>query len=459
MKRVLSVSLIILSLVFIFAQIENDFDILSVDMWLNKKEIGKFKKSFKKFERIIRSLEDTDESEDSNEPEDSSIEDISMNDTYTEDIESSSPGTSIPSSPSTSPDATIPAPPTVDITTPIIEPQPINTGIRYATINVLSFQCFRVNTNPHPSTPAKVHLIQFVVFIRYINISPFYRVTFTLKFVYNVYTSRGLEEGEIKGEKEENTTTICTYTGERDPETGVCIYNCDAEAEGDPFKSESYNDMKFYDRNGNPIDVPIGDINFSPEAEMAAKNLTLQVSNINHMVTFDNAEIYNSNSSLFYIKGQLNGGKKDVIAQQNKITFTFNDKLTDTKKNVTCDVVKHDTEDFHIRCEPLVNITGSIFQSNGSVDDIAISVNSTPPDDVNIVKYNQYSNIKWRKNSSGLSGGAIAGIVIACAIALILITILAMLWRRRKVIQTNNSTIVGLQTSENQQEKKVDFNF
>ena len=54
----------------------------------------------------------------------------------------------------------------------------------------------------------------------------------------------------------------------------------------------------------------------------------------------------------------------------------------------------------------------------------------------------------YRKNSSGLSGGAIAGIVIACAAALIIATILALALKGPKAPVQNNSSIVGLKTDD-----------
>ena len=58
------------------------------------------------------------------------------------------------------------------------------------------------------------------------------------------------------------------------------------------------------------------------------------------------------------------------------------------------------------------------------------------------------NNISYRKNSSGLSGGAIAGIVIACAVVLIAASIVAMMLRK-PTPPLDNTTVVGLKTVDN----------
>ena len=55
----------------------------------------------------------------------------------------------------------------------------------------------------------------------------------------------------------------------------------------------------------------------------------------------------------------------------------------------------------------------------------------------------------YRKISSGLSGGAIAGIVIACAVVLIIASIIAMMLRKSSVPIQNNSSITELRSIEN----------
>ena len=63
-------------------------------------------------------------------------------------------------------------------------------------------------------------------------------------------------------------------------------------------------------------------------------------------------------------------------------------------------------------------------------------------------KTDAVNNISYRKNSSGLSGGAIAGIVIACAVVLIAASIVAMMLRK-PAPPLDNTTVVGLKTVDN----------
>ena len=61
----------------------------------------------------------------------------------------------------------------------------------------------------------------------------------------------------------------------------------------------------------------------------------------------------------------------------------------------------------------------------------------------------QRSNPIYKKSSSGLSGGAIAGIVIACAVVLIIASIIAMMLRKPSVPIKNNSSITELRSIDN----------
>ena len=58
------------------------------------------------------------------------------------------------------------------------------------------------------------------------------------------------------------------------------------------------------------------------------------------------------------------------------------------------------------------------------------------------------SRFNYRKSKNGLSGGAIAGIVIACVVELIAASI-APIMLRKPSHHIDNTTVVGLKTIEN----------
>lgn len=77
---------------------------------------------------------------------------------------------------------------------------------------------------------------------------------------------------------------------------------------------------------------------------------------------------------------------------------------------------------------------------------VSTDTNTTTTTDA--TKTDAVNNISYRKNSSGLSGGAIAGIVIACAVVLIAASIVAMMLRK-PAPPLDNTTVVGLKTVDN----------
>ena len=52
-------------------------------------------------------------------------------------------------------------------------------------------------------------------------------------------------------------------------------------------------------------------------------------------------KVYNNDTTYFFIKGNLNGENSEIIAQQDKLTFTFYDISKNGKIpiNVECDVL------------------------------------------------------------------------------------------------------------------------
>ena len=246
-----------------------------------------------------------------------------------------------------------------------------------------------------------------------------------------------------------------------DNSTKTALYGCTAEAEKVPQSVEALNNFEFYDDKGLPVILEKEQINFSKDAIEGAKNLTIQVSTYTDIVFYNDAYFYlnENDQNSFFVRGNLAGSKKNKVAQEDSFIMTFYDTINKEEKygyNTTCDVVNRELNDFLVKCSPNHNVTGDQFLANGTTHDNTLGIYLNNTNNSKNFEFRTYSkndaNVKWRKNSSGLSGGAIAGIVIACAVALILITILAMFFRRSKMAPTNNSTIVGLKSIDNYNE-------
>ena len=61
----------------------------------------------------------------------------------------------------------------------------------------------------------------------------------------------------------------------------------------------------------------------------------------------------------------------------------------------------------------------------------------------------QEKNVNIKKNSSGLSGGAIAAIVILSTMDLIIVSIVCLMVIKSRIIKNSGPNIVGLKTPEN----------
>ena len=504
MRLILSILLINLIFVANNAIFGEDID-ESEDIILTDKEMREYAKSFDRLEKYYRYLqqdystseeseseepgESESESESEPEPESSSSEaepsanatvtDTEQEESSSSEVESSTnpvetePETSAESStnpvvtePETSgqdtsrqePPATQSPPPVPEQTTP----PPPSTN-REAAIHVLYYNNFNLEPQPtEPSRPTVTMItITFNLHVYYYGYSPFRYITMTLKITTVIL--RGLQEGE---RVDKNATTLCEYNS-FDNENHICLYDCNAETDVQPTAVQSYNDFKFkVSANAEPIEIKDsnGDlsISLSPDAQFASLTLMNQTSTVNKFVTLNNGYVFSNDSSIFYVRGKLVGQNSDRVVNKDQVTFTFYDKTStgagDNQRgvpvNVTCLVTNHDVENFELKCEPKGNLTTNLYESSAIIDDdILLSLNMTEQDYVNIVKYGPTNragnNLFYHKSSSGLSGGAIAGIVIACAVVLIIITVIAMFLRRHKATDVGNSTIVGLKSVDN----------
>jgi hypothetical protein len=327
---------------------------------------------------------------------------------------------------------------------------------RGANANILGYNGYKTKNNPKPINPLRPVVIEFTLFVKFTSITPFGKITFSMKCTYYTvaYVLRRLQVKQT----EENTTAVCEMES-LDKESQTASYTCSAETTQVPDQAESLNNFEFFDDSGEPVLIETQDINFSKDALEGGKNLTIQTSTYKDIVSINEAAFManenENDTSSFLVKGYLSGSQKSTVAKQDSLIMTFYDVINEERfgYNTTCEVINHDVDDFSIKCSPEHNVSArNQYLTNGTTLDnkVGIYLNTTnKTDNFSLLKYGKTtknSNVVWRKTSSGLSGGAIAGIVIACAVTLILITILLMFLRKSKKTQENNSTIVGLKS-------------
>ena len=506
--------------VFVYSQIVDNSDL--PNELLNDREIQKYIKSFEKFKRYFRSLDDTSESnEDSEESSGEESNELSSGDesndlssgdesnelssgeesnelssgdesnelssgeesnelssgeesnelssgeesnelssgeestgseetgtstdttTPTETIETEAPSGNITSTPTESPTEAQTETPTETPTqtptqTPSLRPTP-NSSTNSVKVVLFSGYHTTTNTNTNTNNYIRPLTIVFNLYIAYTGFTPALRISFTLRLIFSVF--RGLQESN-ENSTTTNTTSDCLLESQ-DEETGMCRYNCEAETDKEPANVESLNDYKFDNQS-----LELGsNFTISDTALDTSKNLITANSTISKIKSLQNGVVFNNDTTTFSIRGQLKG-----IKEVNSIPFSFVDKSkgeNDTKRvDVQCNVIKDDEEDFQIKCTPEADLETYINGTIGELDDeTGVYLNMT--EHQNYVNVHKSSNVIYRKNSSGLSGGAIAGIVIACAVILILISLIIMCIRKPKGPENNNSSVVGLRTVDN----------
>ena len=218
---------------------------------------------------------------------------------------------------------------------------------------------------------------------------------------------RALFEAEVNGDGE-NIDYLCTAPKDKDRE--LASVNLDTTIE--------------MDMDGTS--VSFDDVNFSDEAYD-------QASNISSATSFSAGWIVvNSINEKFVIKGkpQPQPFLNSFIGKTIRITFVTigsRRRLQDNKQTYDCKVNSDSEEETEIQCDGEIKTTKFKLKYATS-EDVALALlpgDSGFPDEINANSFPDEINANsrvyrtYRNSSSGLSGGAIAGIVIPCVVVAI----------------------------------------
>ena len=190
--------------------------------------------------------------------------------------------------------------------------------------------------------------------------------------------------------------------------------------------------------------VPFDDVNFSDEAADQAANIAAANSSTNGWI------VVNSFDSKFVIKGTPKPAaflKNSIgIGKTFKITFVTTGgsgrRLADSNETYDCTLNNDSDAGTEIQCDGKIETTKDKLKYAKS-DNVDLSL--LPGDGLqsDLNANSAGSGNVYRKSSSGLSGGAIAGIVIACVVVLIAAAVAAIMLRKPSP-PIDNTTVVDL---------------
>ena len=206
-------------------------------------------------------------------------------------------------------------------------------------------------------------------------------------------------------------------------------------------------------------EVKANDISFSKDSDVG--NIAEATKSV--IILDSTTAIFGNNQiNLTGILKPIKEARENNIKEGNKYSMQFYDVSSDSLKNLTCTVTEfRDGVGEGIPCNlscdaastPIETYYGNLTQAKIETSNMYLTVNPDFTQEkeerlLNSASGINANNIYYRKNSSGLSGGAIAGIVIACVVVLAAASIAAIMLRKPSP-PIDNTTVVGLKTVEN----------
>jgi len=407
---------------------------------INSKTLEKMQNHIRKIRGLLRNLDTSDDEDDEISSDEVSSDDVGSGSedefptNSTEPNPTSTPTSSPTSSPTSNPTSTPTSSPTSIPTTqkPVLR--------KYAAVQLLGFNSF---VSP-PTTPK----ITFKTFFAFINVRPARWVIIMIAINYR----RGLRNLE-----EEAEPANCTIDdADKDKPDGICKYNCDAPKD----TSATVEEVSVINITFQNSSLTMDDINYSEEAALQAAKLSKANDTTNEYIILQQGT-YNIRNPYIFINGEIDG--YDGNPGDTGLVLTVVDNSVTQK--VPCEVYSKNGNNYQFRCTPESDVKGSILLQTIKDGDTAITLNMTNGNENLDFQYSNNPGNEtsrngaiYRKSSSGLSGGAIAGIVIACVVGLIIASIVAIMMKKTSAtapFQTQNPSIVGLRSVDNYSQQNI----
>ena len=322
-------------------------------------------------------------------------------------------------------------------------------GNKNANIQFMKFHSFKFD-----STSKKISFSTFFYFIAR-RIPHF--IIFRLRITYNsrLRNLADTQADSVRTDCEIDDDDPSKDGAELSSTNGATVnYKCEANATGDATNAQiAINtdfDMVLKDKNGTVETIGFDKINFNGNSASEAENIQNSVEKLTGFATLKNTKAETSGYVLKLI-GQLEHNSQSSL---RILTIKAGDKITmdipnneDVATNYPC-TTEGSTSQFVLNCntesKPLTTSPKNLHLTSGnSTDKTYLSVEMSNPTDTNTLSTVQ-ETVKNKKSSSGLSGGAIAGIVIACVVVLVGAAIAVILIRKPSRPPIETTTVIGL---------------
>ena len=260
----------------------------------------------------------------------------------------------------------------------------------------------------------------------------------------------------------ESARTDCTITDENllkknlSAEEGANVnYNCTANATGRDASTANFTlntdiPITMVNSNGTIESLDFSEVNFIGDSAESSSSLQDNQEVIGGVATLKvtSADIDKYN---LILKGNLDESRRRLrnlaLSSGDKIIMNFLDNSNVTNK-YECTLTKSTISqlDCDTSSNPIKTTVGKLDLSAGTSEDnstlFTVELDNSIDRDSPLATQgsNRYT---YNKSSSGLSGGAIAGIVIACVVALAAASIAAIMLRKPSPL-VENTTIVEL---------------
>ena len=234
-------------------------------------------------------------------------------------------------------------------------------------------------------------------------------------------------------------------------------FECKATSAGDINKANielnTDVDMVLINNDGTNETISFDDVNFNGNAAEESSNLQAQQGDIKEFKVLKNAVIptqegnyliFRGSSSLESVIRRLDIGAGSEFEMQlvnNGETEPYDCTLTNagSSPELSCDLSRKSITTSPYLLSPSL---GHLKDDNETL----LQVELDNPSQEKFTMGSSGSRLTYNKSSSGLSGGAIAGIVIACVVALIAAAVAVIMLKKPSPPVENTTTVANLQT-------------